>query len=195
MVDEAVNQQFLKMELDPKKVRDLEERESVIDATQHEVTDYLVEITRRPLSLPQSSLVPLLMHCTNDAERIADHTANIIKLTERMVKTDKKISEVGRKDIRKIWEVLARQAEDVISALGSVDNEKIRIALKSERKINKLTTQSEDEHIERLRKGNCNVLNSVIFIEMLGELEKVGDHLSNIAERTPEIQKHYIHLN
>jgi pyrimidine operon attenuation protein/uracil phosphoribosyltransferase len=26
------------------------------------------------------------------------------------------------------------------------------------------------------------------------ELEKLGDHLSNIAERTPEIQKHYINL-
>jgi phosphate uptake regulator len=29
---------------------------------------------------------------------------------------------------------------------------------------------------------------------MLAELEKIGDHLSNIAERTPEIQKHYFEL-
>ena len=36
--------------------------------------------------------------------------------------------------------------------------------------------------------------NGIIFIKMLGELEKIGAHLENIAERTPEIQKHYIEL-
>ena len=50
------------------------------------------------------------------------------------------------------------------------------------------------ENIDRLRKGSCSLANSVIYIELLGELEKLGDHLSNIAERTPEIQKHYINL-
>ncbi len=34
----------------------------------------------------------------------------------------------------------------------------------------------------------------IIFIEMLSELEKIGDHLSNIAERTPEIQEHYFEI-
>ena len=34
----------------------------------------------------------------------------------------------------------------------------------------------------------------IIFIEMLAELEKIGDNLSNIAERTPQIQEHYFDL-
>ena len=82
----------------------------------------------------------------------------------------------------------------MIAALGSTDPEVITQALKSEKKINKLTDRYESSHIERLRKGSCSLTSSVLFIEMLGEMEKLGDHLSNIAERTPEIQKHYIKL-
>ena len=149
---------------------------------------------RRELSGPQSSLVPLLMHCTNDAERIADHTENILQLTDRLAKLGKPISDQARKDLQKIWALLDEEAKNVITALGSSDPHEIELALKSEQKINKLTDKYESAHIERLRKGSCNLAISVIFIEMLGELEKLGDHLSNIAERTPEIQKHYIKL-
>ena len=48
--------------------------------------------------------------------------------------------------------------------------------------------------MERRNKGQCAVDASVIFIEMLWELERIGDHLVNIAQRAPEMQKHYINI-
>ena len=66
--------------------------EERIDAMQADVTAYLVQITRKQLTEPQSELVPLLMHCTNDAERIADHTELILQLAARLIKNDKKLS-------------------------------------------------------------------------------------------------------
>ena len=194
MLDRAVNGHFLAGNTDPEAFEELAQAEREIDAMQSEVTDYLVRITRRPLTHPQSELIPLLMHCTNDAERIADHAENILKLTERLKETGKPLSDQGRHDLEKLWGVLDRQFAHVLAALGSTEAEKVAFALKSERKINKLAARYESDHIERLRKGNCSLPVGVIFIEMLGELEKIGDSLSNIAERTPEIQKHYIKL-
>ena len=162
---------------------------------QADVTEYLVKIMRRRnLTDPQSELIPLLMHCTNDAERIADHTANIIALTERLNKSDKKLSDDSIKAIEQVWNILNHEASSVMVALGGTDDGEVRSALKSERKVNKLTREFEQENIDRLRTGSCSLVNSVIFIELLAELEKLGDHLSNIAERAPEIQKHYIKL-
>ncbi len=194
MVDRAVNNHFIPCKVDEKKFEALDEMEARIDEMQAEVTAYLVQITRRQLSEPQSELVPLLMHCTNDAERIADHVEVILQLTERLSKTDRKLSETGAKDLKKMWELLDDQQKNVLAALGSDNPETIRFALKDERKLNKFAEKYELAHIDRLRKGNCPLVNSVIFIEMLGELAKIGDHLCNIAERTPEIQKHYIKL-
>ncbi len=194
MVDTAVNKHFLASSVDEKKFEALAKAEERIDKMQAEVTAYLVQLTRHQLTEPQSELVPLLMHCTNDAERIADHTEIILQLTERLTKTDKKISEAGRKDLKKMWEVLNDQQKNVIAALGSDNPETLKFALKDQRKISKMADKFESNHIDRLRKGNCLMANGIIFIEMLGELEKIGAHLENIAERTPEIQKHYIEL-
>ena len=66
--------------------------------------------------------------------------------------------------------------------------------MENEEEINKLTKAYEESHIERRNTGKCAVDASVIFIEMLWELERIGDHLANIAARSPEIQKHYVAL-
>ncbi len=194
MLDAAVNKHFLPGVSDKEKYEALAAAEERIDAMQAEVTAYLVQLTRKQLTEPQSELIPLLMHCTNDAERMADHTEIILQLTDRLIKNEKKLSESARKDLKKMWELLNDQQKNVIAALGSDNPETIRFALKDERKINKLADKYEAGHIERLRKGNCAMANGIIFVEMLGELAQVGDNLSNIAERTPEIQKHYVKL-
>ena len=194
MVDQAVNMHFIAGVSDADRYKALAEAEERIDAMQAEVTAYLVQITRRQLTEPQSELVPLLMHCTNDAERIADHTELILQLTDRLLKTGKKVSLSGKKDLRKLWNVLDDQARNTISALGSTSPEQIKFAMKDERRLQKMAAKLEAAHTERLRKGKCQLANAVIFIEMLGEMTKIGERLSNIAERTPEIQKHYIEL-
>ena len=196
MIDTAVNDLFLKAHVSQKTFEELAEAEDKIDRMQSDVTDYLVKIMRkRNLTEHQSELIPLLMHCTNDAERIADHAENIMALTERLAKSDKKLSGASTKAIEKVWRILDHQAGNVLWALGTTDDSEVKAALKNERKVNRLTAEFEEENIERLRKGSCSPVNSVIFIEFLAELEKLGDHLSNIAERTPAIQKHYLNLS
>ena len=248
MVDQAVNQHFIKGEEDEESFENLGEQEEKIDELQAEITNYLVRITRRQLTHHQSAIIPLLMHCTNDAERIADHTDNILKLTKRLNKTGRKLSDVAVHDLNKLWTVLDAQANSVTLALasssdkGNVQNaleqerkvnklakkyeknytrkkhvselmkdlaeEEMEIpvlshedmvevsseALENEREINELTRKYEKEHIKRRDDGKCSVETNVIFVEMLWELEKLGDHLANIAMRTPKIQEHYVEI-
>jgi phosphate:Na+ symporter len=194
MVDMAVNQHFLPINTDIKGFQDLEKREDLMDELQSDITNYLVQLTQREITESQAQLVPLLMHCTNDAERIADHTENILALTERLKKTKKDISEKGHKELDAMWLVLKDQAENVIAALDGTERDNITFALSDEKCINKMADDFERAHVKRLSKGNCDPVTGIIFIEMLSELERIGDHLSNIAERAPEIQKHYVEL-
>lgn len=194
MVDTAVNDIFMKSKIDEELFEKLAEKEKKVDAMQEAITDYLVKITRHELSDPQSALVPLLMHCTNDAERIADHTENIINLTQRMVNSNKKLSEGAQVELKYMSSLLNKLAENVLQALNGTEGGCVDKALKIEGEINQLAKSLEDNHIDRLQKGQCTLDAGIIFIEMVGEMEKVGDHLANIAERTPEIQKHYIKI-
>ncbi len=194
MIDTVITEHFLKVKVDENEFEELNIREDEIDKLQEDITEYLVQITRRELSDEQAGLVPLLMHCTNDAERIADHTANIITLTKRLAKSKQNLSEGGQEEINTLWEILKDQAHNVVNALHGTDSEKVNYALRDEKKINELVDKYEKNHIQRLQDGECNALTGIIFIEMLAEMEKIGDHLSNIAERAPKIQRQYVSL-
>ena len=194
MIDRSINEHFIPGSTKARRIEEIARMESGVDAMQKEITDYLVQLMRRPLTGPQSELIPLLMHATNDAERIADHAENIIALTRRMVSEKDKLSDAALKSLRKMWEVLDDEAKNVIAGLDGVKSKQVKVALKDERKINKMADRLESEHIERLRKGNCSAPSGVVYIEILGELEKIGDRLSNIAERTPQIQQQYVRL-
>ncbi len=237
MIDRAVNHHFRAAHVDQSEFEQLEADEQQVDKMQTDITNYLVQITRQHLSNPQSNLIPLLMHCTNDAERIADHTANIMRLTKRLSKVDTKLSDLAQENLNSLWDLLSSQAENVKLALSHKHEENeagIRSALEGERKLNKLAhkyeknikammaeqareqqqeaahvasdaeanereinelaKQYEQVHVERRNKGECAVDANVIFIEMLWELERIGDHLVNIAQRAPEMRKFYINI-
>ncbi len=195
MISTAMESSLLEAKYEEKIEAELADREKKIDRIQEEVTDYLVQITTRTLTENQAAIVPLLMHCTNDAEKIADHAENIMAFAKRLNKVKHKFTDEAEQEIIQIWQILNDRAKHLILYLENTDKEGVNIALKNETEIDKLTVEFEKEHITRLKKGKCKVTAGIIFIEMLGELEKIGDHLTNIAERAPEIQSHHLKLN
>jgi len=195
MTRAAVEESFLPAQYSAEKASQLMDREDRVDDLQAEITTYLVKLTQRDLTETQSELVPLLMHCTNDAERIADHTDNMMKLTQKLVTSGKPLSDPALQDLKELWKVLQEEADSVIRALNNTDKTNIKTALKKELQIDLLTDRYEHNHIIRLKEGQCDAMTAIIFIEILNELEKIGDHLSNIAERTSSIRQHHVELN
>ena len=147
MIDCVVNRHFLTVNVDSEAFKELREQEQRIDDMQTAITNYLVQITRRPLTQHQSDLIPLLMHCTNDAERIADHTENIMKLTKRLAKANAELSDVAKADLARLWGLLDSQAKNVRIALAGTDKESVLSALKEEKKINKLAKRYEKDYM------------------------------------------------
>ncbi|MBN1863337.1 MAG: Na/Pi cotransporter family protein [Victivallales bacterium] len=194
MISLAMEKSFLPRKVDDKLSSSLMKRENKIDSLQSEITAYLVKLTEVQLLEEQAGIVPLLMHCTNDAERIADHAENIISLAKRLKECKKKFSKDAEAEIDLMWGVLKRQAEHVIKSFERADISMADKAKKDERKLDKLAVKFEENHISRLRGGKCNAVTGVIFLEMLAELEKIGDRFDNIADRLPDILKHHLNL-
>ncbi len=189
---EAVEHVFMRGKAGNKRAKELAEREENMDQLQAEATEYLARLTERPLTEPQAALIPLLMHCVNDAEKIADRAENVIALSRRAKESKSPISDSAMSELANMWTVLKQQASHVISSIDSTDKKGANLAIKNERTINKLADKLEDNHIARLGKGKCHPVSGIIFLEMVSELEKIGDGLANIAERVPEIQKHHL---
>ncbi len=195
MVSIATEQHFIPCNVNEERFQSLARKEEKIDRWQLELTNYLVQVTRRELSEPQSQIIPLLLHCTNDAERIADHTENILNLTVRLNQAESKLSDTAIQDLNLIYGILKDQAKSVISTLDAHDQAKVDQAMKDEREVIRLSAELEAKHVERLRTGECNAVTGVIYIELLAELEKISSHFTNIAERSAAIQKNYLGIS
>ncbi|MFC1854143.1 PhoU domain-containing protein [candidate division CSSED10-310 bacterium] len=46
-----------------------------------------------------------------------------------------------------------------------------------------------ENHVNRLEDGICNVQTGVVFLDLIANIEKIGDHLTNIAERVEHNNK------
>ena len=51
-----------------------------------------------------------------------------------------------------------------------------------EAEIDKMHKRYRDLHIKRLHEGTCNAYAGAIFLDLLSNLERIGDHSTNIAE-------------
>lgn len=191
MVDNAAGRHFIPCLVDEEKFTILDKQEKRIDRLQYEITAYLTQIMSRPLTPPQTEVIPLLMHCTNDAERIADHTENIIGLTRRLQEADQKFSEEAIAELKRIYGLLKEQALCTIDAFTGYSPEAVRTALKNEKQIEDASKIVEENHVGRLALQVCNPVSGVIFIEFIAELVKVSNRLSNIAERSERLGSSY----
>lgn len=194
MVKKAMNEYFFPAVYDPIAAEQLAEREKRIDQLQEEATEYMVQITARPLTEHQAEIIPLLMHCVNDAERIADHTEILMEFARRMSKAKNKLSDDALDELKTLWGIIENQSKSTMVYFKNTDIEEVKKALEDEKRVDEMTVQLENNHIERMKKGKCKVRAGVIYIEILAELEKIADHLTNIAERTPAIIEHKTHL-
>ena len=59
----------------------IEEAEHEIDKMQEQIKTYLVAVSQRPLADREAQMIPELLHCVNDAERISDLALKVYRKT------------------------------------------------------------------------------------------------------------------
>ncbi len=169
---------------DSKSVRTVKEIEEQTDKFQLEITSYLSDLSQETLSEDVSIELPVLLHSVNDLERVGDHALNIAELAERKIQQKLSFSEAAMQEAAGLKDEITRMFADVIAALESGKVDQARPALESERKLNQMQLEFRRSHVTRMTDGVCSAVTGVIFIDLVDNVEKIGDHLTNIAQAT-----------
>lgn len=162
----------------------LEEKEQRVDKYQQDITSYLSELMLRPLSAQEADTIPLLLHCTNDAERIGDHTFIIKEFMTKLLEPECKLSFEAQEEFSTLHNLLSKQAQCALKLLEKPDANTRSEAVELKVKINILTDEYEKHHLKRLAEGKCQAPAGVVFIGLISEIKKISRHLANITDRT-----------
>ncbi|WP_307324299.1 Na/Pi cotransporter family protein [Evansella vedderi] len=156
--------------------------EDAVNNLDRKITDYLVKISANSLSAQDSATHSMLMDTVRDIERVGDHMENVIELAEYQVTNKVKVSGLAMEDLNEMFRLTIETFKQAISALEKNDIAEARAVILKEEKIDKMERQLRKKHIIRLNEGKCEASAGIIFVDMISNLERIGDHALNIAE-------------
>jgi phosphate:Na+ symporter len=70
----------------------------------------------------------------------------------------------------------------ISAALEHNDIEAAKSALVNEEALNRMQMDFRRSHVQRMTEGVCSPEAGLIFIDLVDNIEKIGDHLTNIAQ-------------
>ena len=162
-------------------------REDIIDQLRAEITSYMVDLSRQELTLDESALIPSLIHAVNDPERIGDRSENLIELTQLRRQGTHPITDFAEKDLRELQGLLNKQFHAIYRTLENEDSTHLIVLKNRAKEIVALNAKVAERRVEGLKSGQCEVQAGVIFLDLMSNLSRIGEHLVNIEERAAEI--------
>ncbi len=146
-----------------------------------EISDYLVRVSASGVSFEDEKEIRVLHNNIGDINRVAELADNLTKYTRREVKENLVFSEGINEKLCEMHEKLHEQYA-LVKQIG-LENRSDLIAKSDEveDQIDNMRRELVAEHITRLSQGKCRPENNTIFINLVCNLERVGDHLNYVV--------------
>ncbi len=175
------------------KASEIMRSEEVLDFLNKEITTCLVEVKGLDLDENDTRLVGSLFHVVNDMERIGDHAQNILEAAQLRREEDIKFSPKAIQELDTLSEMVNGQLDlAMMNFREQVSGEAARHVVETtEQQIDDMTEALRQHHVDRLKQHKCSAKNGMIYLDILTNLERIGDHAENIAT---SVDKAFVHL-
>jgi len=170
------------MKRDEAYFQTLGEREEQVDEMQAAITNYLVRLSQHRMGRHAAERIPHLLHTINDVERVADICENIMQLGERVIGRNLPFTDEATSELLTLYGRVLEMFDRVLLGIATGDRSQCVQARHVEKDVNHLEDSYRRNHIRRLKDGSCDPVSGVIFLEVIGNLEKIGDHVDNVAQ-------------
>lgn len=164
-----------------KKLKQMRKQEKTVDKLEKEIVGYLAAVSQTSMGRHMSIRHAGLLHAANDIERISDHAQNIAELAQTVI--NEKI-EFPSKALKEIEDIFRPVMEIYETALESVRENNIALVPRI-KELEALIDSKEKEmraaHINRIAAGEISAEGGIIYLDILSNFERIGDHSTNIS--------------
>lgn len=171
---------FLKRNIDDSKV--VFKHIDNVEEYNKEIIAYLVNISSKEISIHDENKVSALHTVVNDLIRESEIADNVVKYTRFVIEKDINFSDQVYQSISELKNLLSEQFINVEKILIEKDYSVLYKVVEIENKIDNMRTDLIDGHIKRLEEGKCKPQSSGVFINLVSNLERAGDHLNYIVD-------------
>ena len=159
--------------------------EEISDRIEYEIATFLNSVSANELSNDTSSLIKAMYKIIGELESLGDSGEAISRIISRKNIHKKNFSEDTLKKLNSMVNLVDEAYDAMIYNLEAIANDSldnITNAYNAEEKINVLRNNLRDAEIESIEQNSDNYLTSVYFMDLINELEKMGDFIINISQ-------------
>ena len=164
-------------------VNDVIETDKTVNIIRTKTIEYLSQIlSAESITDFQKERVSALLHVASDIEHIGDYCKNIVGLAEDKAKNKYVFSDIAKNEVDEYFNKIETMLVDTMESLETGSPELAEKVLAEEEKIKAMENEIRQEHMHRLVDNECSPAVTVVFLDVIHNLERMGDSCNNIAE-------------
>lgn len=166
---------------DNSTIEEIEKTVESINKYGQNVTDYLVSISSTDNSQQTEQIVSSMHYAIGDILRVGELSHNVTKYTKRRIRDDLNFSNKVVVELKSFNQLIHTLYETSKEVFITKNKDLLTTVDELEDKIDTIRRQLVSDHIERLNKGQCKAESNSVFINLVNNMERIGDHLETLA--------------
>ena len=179
-IREAIN------ETDPDKFDKINDKlikyEEITDRIEYEIATYLNEVSKNELSLESLEHTKAMYKIIGEMESLGDSGEAIGRILKRKNVHGKTFDKPLLDRLNKMMDLVQKGYDVMVENLKNPHLRDITNAENCEYNINECRNHLREEHIVNIENSSYNYLTGVYYMDVLSELEKIGDFLINVSQ-------------
>ena len=169
---------------DPKVMKQMEEDEAYIDIMADRVSNYLIQISASITSHYHVEIMNYYFSAITEFERLGDHGLNMAGIAAELHEKNNPFSKDALADLDVLWQLLDTILDHTGEAFRKQNLSEARRIEPLEQVVDDMVNVLKERHLERLRRGDCDVFNGSEFFNLLSEAARISDVCSNVGVAT-----------
>ena len=169
------------------RVKELKAMEERSDHLAFDITQYLIYCTSSELSHERLNEVTVMLRVVSELEEICDNTLKLVVLAERKYRKKRVLPAETQEAIRNFSKPVDHFMSFYIECLGKkVTSADIETAMQLEETIDTSRKKLRREAVRRMSDPS-NIKSEMLYIDILNNIESIGDHSLNILRLLSQI--------
>ena len=172
-----------------KAIETLKRKEEYADEMQEQLIDFLVRMQADSKTPTHVQEINSMIRTIDEIESVTDSIYNLAKISEMRIERDLEFSDDEANAIRVYIEMTSSFMSSVRKNIEADSIDTLIDASTRERKMNDAHRSLSAMLHKAIQKGDGNVRTELMLLEVIRNLEHIGDYLMNIAESSfPELK-------
>ena len=156
--------------------------EEITDRIEYEIATYLNEVSKNEISEESADKIKAMYKIIGEMESLGDSGEAIGRILKRKNIHGKSFDKSILDRLNKMMELVQKSYDVMIENLKTDNLKDISNAENCEYNINECRNHLREEHIINIESNSYNYLTGVYYMDVLAELEKLGDFMINISQ-------------